>query len=374
MENKKICRVCKTVKPISQFLGVCKDCIRNFPDRSISYIKEVHEKARKMMNVPAFIPKDGEVICEICGNKCRISKGKKGYCGLTENIDGKLTRKIGNEEVGLGLVYKDPHPTNCTAVNWCAGGTGAGYPKYAMKNRTEFGFANASVFLGTCNYHCLYCQNVSWHDMIRDKAPLMKAEELTNLILEDKEYTCVCWFGGTPEPQIPFVWNVSRLIRKKVKQEDRILRICLESNGNFSWRWLKRIAKISLKSGGGIKFDLKTAKGSQLNLALSGVSNEVSYENFERLVKFHQRRPEVPFLRTSTLLVPHYIDLEEIRKITKFIASLDKTIPYSLLAFYPHYCMTDIGLTSRKFALECYKVAKEAGLEKVRIGNLNLLR
>lgn len=372
---RKICNVCKAIKPISEFLGVCKDCIRNFPSSCIPYVEEAHAKARKIMNLPSSIPQASiGVVCEICGNKCKIPEGGKGYCGLTENVNGKLDRKVGNKNIGLGYVYKDLHPTNCVAVSWCAGGTGAGYPRYAVRNGTEFGFANASVFLGTCNYHCLYCQNVIWHQMVKEIEPLMKAKELANLILEDGEYTCVCWFGGTPEPQIPFVWNVSRLIRKVAKQEGRILRICLESNGNFSWKWLKKIAKISLESGGGIKFDLKTARGSPLNMALSGVPNQVSYENFEKLVDLHQKRPEVPFLRVSTLLVPNYIDLEEVRNIVNFIASFDTTIPYALLAFYPHYFMTDIGFTSREFAEKCYKVAKEAGLERVRIGNLSLLR
>jgi pyruvate formate lyase activating enzyme len=74
------------------------------------------------------------------------------------------------------------------------------------------------------------------------------------------------------------------------------------------------------------------------------------------------------------LLVPHYIDLEEIEKIVKFIADLDKTIPYSLLAFYPHYMFMDMGFTSRKFAEECYSVAKKAGLVNVKIGNVHLLK
>ncbi len=110
-----------------------------------------------------------------------------------------------------------------------------------------------------------------------------------------------------------------------------------------------------------------------MNKALTGVSNEKSYENFEKLVKLHKKRREVPFLIASTLLIPGYVSEEEVREISRFIASLDSSIPYSLLAFYPCFEMKDLPLTTRKFAESCLKIAKEEGLERVRIGNIHLL-
>jgi pyruvate formate lyase activating enzyme len=35
----------------------------------------------------------------------------------------------------------------------------------------------------------------------------------------------------------------------------------------------------------------------------------------------------------TTLLVPHYMNEEEVSNIAKFIAGLDDTIPYNLLIF-----------------------------------------
>jgi len=35
--------------------------------------------------------------------------------------------------------------------------------------------------------------------------------------------------------------------------------------------------------------------------------------------------------------------------------------------------MKDLPLTTRKFAESCLKIAKEEGLERVRIGNIHLL-
>jgi pyruvate formate lyase activating enzyme len=73
------------------------------------------------------------------------------------------------------------------------------------------------------------------------------------------------------------------------------------------------------------------------------------------------------------LLIPGYIDEEEIRNIARFIASIDPEIPYSLLAFYPNYMLTDLPPTSRSHANRCIKVAKEEGLRNVHLGNSWLL-
>jgi pyruvate formate lyase activating enzyme len=131
--------------------------------------------------------------------------------------------------------------------------------------------------------------------------------------------------------------------------------------------------QLVLESGGVMKFDLKFWDET-LNLAMCGVSNKRSFENFRRLgEKYFDSRPEVPALTASTLLIPGYVDKEEVRKIAEFIVDISPDIPYSLLAFYPCFELTDLPTTSRKQALECLNVAKEAGLRYVRIGNVHLL-
>jgi pyruvate formate lyase activating enzyme len=200
-------------------------------------------------------------------------------------------------------------------------------------------------------------------------SPLISAQELASKV--NDKVTCICYFGGTPDPQLLHAIETSKLALEMKK--DDILRICLESNGNSNWNFLKKFAKISFKSGGNIKFDLKFPRNSPLGIAITGVSNERSYENFKKLAKLHRKRPEVPFLTASTLLVPGYVTEEEVREISRFIASLDKTIPYSLLAFYPHFMMDDLPLTTKRLAENCLRIAKEEGLEKIRIGNIHLL-
>jgi pyruvate formate lyase activating enzyme len=104
-----------------------------------------------------------------------------------------------------------------------------------------------------------------------------------------------------------------------------------------------------------------------------GVSNDRTRRNFEWVVQWIKKRPNPPLLIASTLLVPGYIDEEEVRNISKWIASLNPDIPYSLLAFYPQFFFRDLPVTSRPFAFGCKEVAEGEGLRRVRIGNLHLI-
>ncbi len=369
------CELCgRESDKISRVLSVCLNCIRDRPDRALEIADGVHARSRRAIGLPPAVPRDREgAECTHCANNCRIPEGERGYCNLSRNVEGKLVRDPGTSRTAVGSWYRDPHPTNCIPGWCCAGGTGSGYPSYAKTPQGDTGYNNAAVFLGTCCYDCLYCQNTSWHRMASQGRPLLDAEDLVEEVLSDESITCLCWFGGTPEPQSPFVHRVSRVLRDKARGEDRMFRICLEANGNFSPRWLEKIAEISLESGGGIKFDLKARDGN-LNRVLSGLDNQPTYDNFRHLGELHSRREEPPFLRASTLLVPGYIDVEEVARIARFISGIDPSIPYSLLAFAPAYKLSDLPTTERDLAFRAQEVAQDQGLERVRVGNKHLLR
>jgi len=130
---------------------------------------------------------------------------------------------------------------------------------------------------------------------------------------------------------------------------------------------------VALDSGGCIKFDLK-AWDENLHQALTGVTNRRSLENFKRAGEKIGRRPMPPLLIASTLLVPGYVEEDEVRSMARFIASINPDIPYSLLAFYPHFYMSDLPFIPKATAEKCLTEAREEGLKNIRIGNLNLLR
>jgi pyruvate formate lyase activating enzyme len=140
----------------------------------------------------------------------------------------------------------------------------------------------------------------------------------------------------------------------------------------MSKKQLEDVGDLALTSGGCVKFDLK-AWDETLHITLTGVTNRRTLENFERLAAQVPSRPEPPFLIASTLMVPGYIDAQEVGHIAEFMESLNPEIPYSLLAFHPDYKMTDLPASSRKQAQECLDASRRAGLKRVRVGNIHLL-
>jgi pyruvate formate lyase activating enzyme len=104
------------------------------------------------------------------------------------------------------------------------------------------------------------------------------------------------------------------------------------------------------------------------------VTNRKTIENFQALASLTKQRPNPPLLIASTLLVPGYVDEPEVAEIARFISELNPEIPYSLLAFYPQFYLSDLPTTSQSHALRCRAAAEKAGLRNVHVGNVHLLR
>jgi len=364
------CAVCKNEHTIiAQSLGVCKECIIKKKPNVEKFIFQAHKNARERFNLPAEPPKAEYSSCILCAHHCGLQDNNVSYCGLRYSKDGTVISLV-STKVGLLEYYFDPLPCNCCAAWFCPAGTGAGYPQFAYRNGPEYRYYNLSVFFYGCSFDCLYCQNYH-HKNIKLGNKVSKSE-LLEAYKSNIRTSCVCFFGGSPEPHFSFALAVSKSIYEYAQKHNRIARICWEWNGYGNTRLVKRAAEISLISGGNIKFDLK-AFNSNLHKALTGVDNKVVLKNFELVAKeYFDQRPDLPILNATTLLVPGYIDEEEIEKIAEFIANLNDEIPYSLLGFAPQHEMIDLPYTSRELAERCYKVAKRH-LKNVNIGNKHIL-
>jgi pyruvate formate lyase activating enzyme len=312
--NTKImeCIFCGKNAP-SKFLQVCVECAKS--ERAFEVAEKLH-------------PKKGGFVktCKLCANEC------KGIALCGKPIYGNL------------IYYEDPLPTNCCNSWFC-------------KGSRMFG-TNLAVFYYGCNFDCLFCQNWSHKKVNRNFVTL---EELLKAV-EAERVKCICHFGGSPEPQLPFALRFSREALKR----RRDLMICWEWNGAGNTSLAIKAAELSSISGGTVKFDLK-AWSEPLHVLLTGRGSERVRKNFE---KIGEKFPEV--LSATTLLVPYYVDEKEVEGIAGFIASVSEDIPYSLLVFHPDYLLRDLPITPRDQVLKCYKAAKK-WLRNVNLGNLHLL-
>jgi len=379
---KTKCKICGNGEvPIAIILEVCRDCIIRRWDKAKGFVDKAHRVSREEFDLPRKEDLSGAddssqiVICHQCVNNCKIPEGKKGFCGIKKNRDGKFYQIAGTKKIGFVDYYYDPLPTNCVASWACAEKDTGDYRKkrFALHSTSSRG-NNLAVFYQTCTFDCLFCQNWHFRECLQSPRKL-SASELASAV--DTRTRCVCYFGGDPASQFTHSLATSLEIMKAANNK---VRICWETNGSANPRMMQKAAEISLATGGTIKFDLK-AFTPEIHYALTGCSNTQTLENFRLLSERmrDKRDSSVPncsessLLCTATLLVPGYITVDEVRKIAKFIAQCNPNIPYSLLAFYPHYLFPDLPTTSTEHAYKAEEICKEEGLKNVHIGNIHLL-
>jgi pyruvate formate lyase activating enzyme len=350
---------------ISSVLSCCAACLRT-KDETRDAAARAHSLSRAAFGFAASPPRsEAGVECELCHNECVLAPGERGFCVVRKNEGGNLAGPTA--DLAYVSWYYDPLPTNCVASWVCPAETGAGYPQFTHSLGPEYGYKNLAVFYHACSFDCLFCQN--WHYRLEAKSGAIRtAQELAQAV--DSRTSCICHFGGDPTPQLPHALRASRLALEA--NRGRILRICWETNGCMNPALLDEMVELSLASGGCVKFDLK-AWNENIHLALTGASNRRTLDNFRRAAEGFSERADPPLLVASTLLVPGYVDEEEVSALARFIASLSPEIPYSLLGFHPDFYMHDLPTTCRAHAERCLEAAQVAGVKNVRIGNLHVL-
>jgi len=347
------CSSCHRVVPnLALAIGLCPACCRSGTRAARLRAEAVRRESRSVFDLPAAPPRAADgARCPLCSNECVIGEGGRGYCGLRTVHQGRLVHRAGTPERGFLHWYRDPLPSNCVADWVCEG----------SRRR---GRHNMAVFYASCTADCLFCQN--WHFRTLEPADYrLSARQLAAAANTDT--FCVCYFGGDPASQMPHALAASALLAR------RGVRICWETNGTMHPRLLDAALRYSLETGGCIKFDLK-AFDEDLHLLLTGISKRRTLENFERAARRFKQRPDPPPVIASTLLVPGYVDPEQVGKMARFIASINPEIPYALLAFAPQFRMTDLPCTSLRHAEQAEDAARAAGLVHVRLGNRHLLR
>ncbi|MHA1369096.1 MAG: radical SAM protein [Promethearchaeota archaeon] len=365
------CVICNKTHPlISNFLGICKEClVSEDPEKIKPVVDARHQEGRSKTDLGPCIPRsEGKLKCNLCSNTCDLNQDELGYCGLHVGKDGRIIHRASNK-LGCLNTYLDPIPTNCCMAWTCASCSDLGYPAFKSNPGPEFGSYNYAVFFKGCNFDCLFCQNPG-HRIIK-KSDFISLDDFIGPIISNSRISCVCYFGGSPEPQLPFSIMATKKVLEKI-DDGRRVKFCWEWNGAGNTRLVKKCAELALVSGGNIKFDLK-AWTPILHEALCGVDNRQVLINFEVLGnEYYKVRELLPVMGATTLLVPGYVDSSEIEKISEYISAIDEEIPFSLLVFHPAHYMLDLPITPTSEVLKSKKVA-ESKLKNVHVGNVNLL-
>ena len=77
-------------------------------------------------------------------------------------------------------------------------------------------------------------------------------------------------------------------------------------------------------------------------------------------------------LEVLSLYIPGKVESKELGRIAGRLASLDPTIPFTILAFFPEYQMKDFRPPTLDEMIRAYEEARHAGLSRIRLGNLGV--
>ncbi len=120
-----------------------------------------------------------------------------------------------------------------------------------------------------------------------------------------------------------------------------------------------------LRDGGIDAFwlDIK-AYDRKIHKALTGVCNDWILKLPEEILKRGFT------LEVLSLFIPGVVETDQIREIAKLLKSVDKEIPFTILAFFPEYKLKNARSPNLEEMLDAYFAVREVGLVNVRLGNI----
>ena len=276
----------------------------------------------------------GEIRCELCPRRCRVSRGQRGFCRVRENRDGKY----------YSLVYGNPCAVHLDPIEK--------KPFFHLLPATNsFSLATAG-----CNFQCKFCQN--WE--ISQASP----EDLTNYDLPPESVVKRAREAGARsvaytyvEPMIfyEYMYDIGLLARKA-----GLLNVC-HSNGFINPEPLRNLCNVM----------------DAANIDLKGFTEE-----FYRDVSSGELAPVLETLKTykrakvhleiTNLMIPtKNDDMNVVREMCLWIAKeLGPDTPVHFSRFYPLYKLKSLPATPVSTLEKARSVAMAAGLEYVYIGNV----
>ncbi len=284
------------------------------------------------------------VRCKTCAHRCTVAPGKRGICGVRENINGTL----------YFLPYARAVAANVDPIE--------------KKPLFHFmpGTPTFSISAAGCNLRCDNCQN--WtisqfgrrpgvtREMIETSGVELPPEEVVRLAKENDCPSISCTYTE-PSVFLEYALPTMKLARKAG------LKNIWVSNGFMSRETLQEIIpyldaiNIDIKS-----FDDKFYREN------CGARLEPVLENCKEIVK------NKIWLETTTLIIPTLSDDKKmLEKIAKFIKNeLGDFVPWHVSAFSGaiSWKLQDLPETPVEKVKRAVEIGKKAGLKNVYAGNI----
>ena len=275
-----------------------------------------------------------EIQCELCPRRCRVPRGKRGFCKVRENREGTY----------YSLAYGNPCAAHLDPIEK--------KPFFhVLPGTTAFSLAT-----GGCNFHCKFCQNweisqTSPEDLYNyDLPPEIAVKKAKEMRARSVAYSYV-------EPVVfyEYMADTCRLAKKA-----GLLNIC-HSNGFINTTPLRALCPVLSAAN----IDLKGFTDSFYKKLCDGKLNPI-LETLKTLKK------EKIHLEITNLVIPtENDDLGEVARMCLWVKNeLGGDTPIHFSRFYPLYKLQSLPPTPISTLEKIRSIALSAGLEYVYIGNV----
>lgn len=274
-----------------------------------------------------------DIVCNICMHNCCLSEGRTGRCKIRKNVNGM------NKSANYGLITSIAlDPIEKKPLNYF-------YPGSKILSVGSFG----------CNLSCPFCQNdaISYAGINETITEYMEPEKLAVLAEKLKIRGNIGVAFTYNEPMIGFDYVLDTAIEVK----KRGLYNVVVTNGSVTLETLQKV----LKYIDAYNIDLKSF--SQTFYKKIG-------GDLDTVLRFIKMAAEHAHVELTTLIIPDENDTqEELRKISAWIASVDRSIPLHITRFFPHGKMSYKKPTDIRLMKKLADIAKQY-LDRVLLGNI----
>ena len=278
----------------------------------------------------------GSVVCHLCAHRCRIRPGLAGICGVRLNVEGRLVTLVADRVVAAHVDPIEKKPFF-----------------HLLPARLAYSVATVG-----CNFHCRFCQNWAIAQWPREGAGPVPGERTTPraIVAAARAAGCDVIAYTYTEPTIFFelALATARLAAGSG------LRNVFVTNGYMTAEALALVAPVLH----GANVDLKSFSDRYYRRVCGATLAPV-------LDTIQAMRARAVWVEVTTLLVPGRNDSdEELGALARWLASVDRDMPWHVSAFHPTYKMTDVPPTPVEALHRAARIGREAGLRYVYSGNV----
>jgi pyruvate formate lyase activating enzyme len=281
--------------------------------------------------------------CYLCAHRCKIAEGKFGFCGVRQNIAGRLYAHTYSRAIAANIDPIEKKPLY-----------------HFLPGSKSFSIATIG-----CNFRCEFCQNwdISQQSYTQkwraENAGLEQKEEFSpqEVVGEALKYGCKSISYTYTEPTIFFeyAYESAKLAKLKGLYNNFV------TNGYMTAEAIEMIRPYLDAANIDLKFFNDASYKRLCAAALEPVLDSIRLMHKIGI-----------WIEITTLVVPGENDSElELSAIAGFIASVDKEIPWHVSRFHPDYKVTHKHPTSEASLEKAQAIGYKAGLKFVYAGNVS---